>query len=193
MRFTTFTALLSTAVLGAVADNTVTFVSQDATDRTIHFTGNAGMPTIEDVKVPGHKNVTVDIPHGWVGNWFSVSEGEPVVPGMLGEVAFNSWGGITFFDVSAIVNPHDHVGVKKLFPVSQRKPTSGCDLFPCAFAYYLPDDVQTQATDETDLICTLGGDGAEDAGGVGAVEQRDEQKKVYPREFVLGRGSPAKI
>lgn len=188
MKFINIALALAAAALGS-AENTVKFVSQDSVDRTIHFTGNPGMPTIETATVPGNKNVTVDIPHGWIGNWFSVSEGEAVEPGMLGEVAFNSWGGITFFDVSAIINGNDHVGVKQIWPATEKKPSSGCVLFPCAFAYYLPDDIQTQATQESDLICTLGGSGEPD------LEARDEHEvaKVYSREFVMGRGSPVQI
>lgn len=76
---------------------------------------------------------------------------------MLGEVCFNSWGGISFFDVSAIVNPNDKNNVKQLWPASAATPVSGCTTFPCNDAYYLPDDIQTKGTNEDDLVCTLGG------------------------------------
>lgn len=190
MKFLSLALTLAAATLG-LADNTITFVSQDSVDRTVHFTPNPGMPDIKAVEVAGKKNATVDIPHGWIGNFFSISKGKDVVPGMLGEVAFNSWGGITFFDVSAIVDPNDHVGVKQMWPSSDRKPTSGCDLFPCAFAYYLPDDIQTQATKETDLICTLGGDSA--TIGVDQRDIQDDGAAVFSRDFVVGRGLPVRL
>jgi hypothetical protein len=154
MQFKTL-ALVATATLAA-ARNTVTFVSQDELHRTIYFTGNPESAQIAPVRVEGDHNRTVEIPTGWIGNFYAVTDGYPDVPGMLGEFAFNSWGGLTFFDVSAIVNPDDLVGVKKIWPVSQSEPFSGCDRFPCAFAYYEPQDIQTKASHETDFFCTLG-------------------------------------
>ncbi|KAL2018323.1 hypothetical protein VTK56DRAFT_926 [Thermocarpiscus australiensis] len=194
MQLLKLAVLLAAAALGS-AENTVTFVSQDSVDRTVYFTGNPGMPAIDPVQVAGRKNVTVEFPYGWTGNFYAVSAGAPNVPGMLGEVAFNSWNGITFFDVSAIVNPADHVGVKKLYPATAAGggAVSGCDVFPCASAYYLPDDVQTQSTAESDLICTLGGNPEDAAAGIEARDDGDqgEHAKVYAREYVLGRGSPS--
>jgi hypothetical protein len=170
---------------GAALANTVTFKSLDTTDRTIIFTPNAGLPAVPSVEVPGGQDTTVEIPHGWIGNWYSVSKGEPDVPGMLGEVAFNGWNGITFFDVSAIVNPNDHHGVKEMYPAGEAKPTSGCKLFPCNNAYYIWDDVQTKATQETDLICTLGD---------GTLIEREEaevsdNEPSFKRDFVMGKWS----
>jgi hypothetical protein len=75
---------------------------------------------------------------------------------MLGEVSLNSWNGLTYFDVSAIVDPSDHDNVKQMWPVKSQTPMSGCEVFPCNNAYWLPDDVQTKATSETDLMTTLG-------------------------------------
>lgn len=189
MKFLSLAVALAAATM-ASAENTITFASQDSTDRTVHFTGNPGMPAIAPVQVAGGKNVTIDIPYGWTGNFFSVSDGQAVEPGMLGEVAFNSWNSITFYDVSAIVNPLDHVGVKQLYPAGDGKPTSGCRRFPCAFAYYHPDDIQTQGTHESDLICTLGD---EESPTIGERDDLDRQTKAYPREFVVGRGSPSKL
>jgi len=162
----------------AVAANTVTFISQDSTHRTIVFTPNAGYPTLPDVNVEGHATVTAEFPQGWIGNWYSVSDGSSRIPGMLGEVAFQGWNGLTYFDVSAIVNANDHVGVKELWPKSSNSPTSGCKVFPCNNAYYLPDDVQTKTTPETDLVCTLGGSG---------YSKREEEEGNVERRFVLGK------
>jgi len=168
---------------GAALANTVTFKSLDETSRKIIFTPNAGLAAIASVEVPGGQDVKVDFPQGWIGNWYSVSEGAQDVPGMLGEVAFNGWNGVTFFDVSAIVNPNDHNGVKKMYPANDPTPTSGCDKFPCNNAYYVWDDVQTKATQETDLVCTLGD---------GTLAERGEtdifvDEPVFKRDFVMGK------
>lgn len=170
------------AAAGLAMANTVTFKSLDKTDRTIIFTPNAGKPEIPSVKVAAGDDLTVDFPHGWIGNWYSVSEGAPDIPGMLGEVAFNGWNDITFFDVSAIVNPNDHHGVKEMWPTHGEKPTSGCTVFPCNNAYYIWDDVQTKATQEVDLICTLG-DGELTKRSV----ENDENAPVFKRDFINGR------
>ena len=181
MQFKLLSLLASAAAL--VSANTITFKSLDSTSRTVYFTGNPGMATIQPTRVPGSATIKVDIPEHWQGNFYSVSDGAPNVPGMLGEVAFQSWAGITFFDVSAIVAPQDHDGVKQLWPASSVAPISGCERFPCAHAYYLPDDVQTKATSESDLICTLGN------GALTAREFEDDESPVFERAFVMGKWS----
>lgn len=151
------TALLAMAAAATtVAANTVTFWTLDDVTRTIVFTPSAGHAEIDSVTVDSTKNTTVTFPDGYIGNYYAVQEGAESVPGMLGEVTFGGWGGLTYFDVSAIVNPADHDNVKQMWPVKSREPMSGCDVFPCNNAYYLPDDVQTKVTDEVDLISTLG-------------------------------------
>ncbi|KAH8888898.1 hypothetical protein GQ53DRAFT_826095 [Thozetella sp. PMI_491] len=198
MQFLKLATFLSAAAMAAAA-NTVTFVSQDSTERTIYFTANPGSSAISTIVVPGKATVTVSIPHAWQGNWYAVSKGATNVPGMLGEVAFNSWGGITFYDVSAIVNPNDKNGVKKLYPASTPKTslssttlTSGCDLFPCNNAYYLPDDVQTKTTQETDLICTLGSASSTSARSPAPEADAAEEATapVFTREWVMGKWTP---
>ncbi|KAK0727922.1 DNase1 protein [Lasiosphaeria miniovina] len=185
MQFFKIASLLAAAVL-ATAENTITFISQDDDYRTLYFTGNPGMTEIKPVQVQGLTNVTVDIPYQWIGNFFAVVDGQPVVPGMLGEVAFNSWNGITFFDVSAIVNPSDHVGVKVMWPVDSPEPFSGCDLFPCNFAYYAPNDVQTRATHGSDLYCTLG-TSPHDLLASRSLSEETLDAPVFARDFVQGR------
>jgi hypothetical protein len=155
MYFSKIATLLASAAVAAA--NTITFMSLDSTDRTLVFTPNAGHPTVEKARVAGGSSVSVTIPQGWIGNWYSVSDGAEDVPGMLGEVAFQGWNGFTYFDVSAIVNPNDHNGVREMYPAGSAAPTSGCKVFPCNNAYYLPDDVQTKVTSETTIVCTLGG------------------------------------
>lgn len=138
--------------------NTVTFVSQDSTSRTVIFTPSPPHAAIPELLVQGNGEAEASFPDGWIGNWFAVSEdAADSQPGMLGEVAFQGWGGMTYFDVSAIVGPGDHVGVKEMWPKEAKSPVSGCAVFPCNDAYYLPDDVQTKVTTEVDLVCTLGG------------------------------------
>jgi len=158
MQFLTFALAATTgAILSVLADNTITFLSQDGLDRTITWTHNPGCADIAPTRVHGGTNVTVDIPLGWVGNFFAVADGEPHRPGMLGEVAFQAYAGATFFDVSAIVEPGDKAGVKQLWPAVSEEPVSGCIVFPCDFAYYVWDQHgQTRATHETDLYCSLG-------------------------------------
>jgi hypothetical protein len=189
MQFSKLATLLSGAAIAAAA-NTITFVSQDSTDRTVYFTGNPGAGVIAATLVPGLQSVSVDVPQNWQGNFYSVSAGQPNVPGMLGEVAFNSWAGQTFFDVSAIVNPNDVNGIKMLYPaglsgasLANTLITSGCDIYPCGNAYYLPNDVQTKSTSETDLICTLG----TAANAARSAESEQADAPVFSHDWVLRR------
>ncbi|KAM0254361.1 hypothetical protein ACHAQJ_006893 [Trichoderma viride] len=155
MRFATSVAtFIASAALSSAAS--VTFWTLDDAQRTIYFTCNPGSSDIDSVTVSSQQNTTVNFPDTWQGNFYAVQEGANNVPGMLGEVNFGSWHGLTYFDVSAIVDPNDKDNVKQLFPAESHEPMSGCDNFPCNNAYYLPDDVQTKATQESDLICTLG-------------------------------------
>ncbi|KAH8664279.1 hypothetical protein BX600DRAFT_436837 [Xylariales sp. PMI_506] len=179
MQFTTKLAGLAAVAAAAVSAHNVKFVNQDGTTRSIIFTGTSAISTLT---ISGNSNASVTLPSGWQGNWYSVSEGAEDVPGMLGEVALDAWDGISYFDVSAIVNPNDKDGVKLLYPASQdgvnpKTCYSGCEVFPCNTAYYAPDDVQTVSTSDTDFICTLGGSTA--------TSKRDETPLVE-RKFVLG-------
>ncbi|KAI1117377.1 hypothetical protein F5Y14DRAFT_382033 [Nemania sp. NC0429] len=165
--------------------NSITFVNQDATQRTIVFTPSAGLQTIDPIVVPGFDEAKVDFPQSWIGNAYSVSEGAPNVPGMLAEVTFQGWNGFTYFDVSAIVNPSDLDGVKELYPASQRDAKekvaiSGCAVFPCPKVYYHPDDIQTVTSTEEDFICTLGNPPNGEVA-------RSVEMELVPRRFVLGK------
>jgi hypothetical protein len=180
-------ATMALASLAAAA-NTVTFVNQDSTTRTIKFTAQSGLAAIDDLTVKGNENGTATIPDSWIGNWYSVSEGADDTPGMLGEVRYNGFSGATYFDVSAIVNPDDTNGVKEIFPKSSETPVSGCQSFPCSNAYNKWDDIATLSTTETDLICLLG---TLSTARRGAVLPRmntvnPEDIKVS-RDFVLGQ------
>ncbi|RFU33453.1 hypothetical protein B7463_g2841, partial [Scytalidium lignicola] len=170
--------LATTAVASLVAANSVTFVNQDATTRTIVFTASEGYPAIPSLKLSGSGTQVQQFPEGWTGNWYSVSDGAANVPGMLGEVAFNAWNGINFFDVSAIVNPDDHNGVKEIFPKNSNTPLSGCQDFPCPNAYNLPDDIATLSTTDPDLVCLVG-----NLSG----KRKRTATPTFPRQFVDGR------
>ncbi|KAL2285919.1 hypothetical protein FJTKL_07411 [Diaporthe vaccinii] len=148
-------ALFASAILAGVI-NQVTFVSIDDTNHTIHFTPNASLASVESTDVPAGQNVTVTIPDSWVGNYYAVSFGAENIPSMLGEVNFNSWGGLTYFDVSAIVDEDDHSGVYMMYPIDTEQPVSSCTTFLCNTLYRLPDDIQTKATTSTHLVTTLG-------------------------------------
>jgi len=148
---TAILALSGSAALVSAAS--VTFQTLDDLTRTIYFTGSADVPS---VTVDNTKDYSVTLPDDYIGNFYAVQDGEENTPGMLGEVSFSSWGGMTFFDVSAIVLPTDTNNIKQMWPANSASPTSGCEVFPCNDAYYHPDDVQTKGTDESDIMVSLG-------------------------------------
>ncbi|KAI1497554.1 DNase1 protein [Biscogniauxia marginata] len=181
--FSQFIAFAATAATVASA-NSMTFVNQDDTARRIIFTPSEGSQSIDSVSVSGNDQVKVDFPASWIGNAYSVSEGASDTVGMLAEVTFQGWDDLTYFDVSAIVNPSDHNGVKQMYPATQlnskpKSSVSGCEVFPCNNAYYNPDDVQTVTTKETDIIVTLGTSGS--------VSSRDVEGQLVSRNYVLGK------
>lgn len=155
MHFTA-SALAFLASAAVASAGTVTFWTLDDVQRTLYFTGNPGSSTIDSVTVSNKENTTVEFPEPWVGNFYAVEEGSDNIPGMLGEVNFSGWLGLNYFDVSAIVSPADHNNVKQMWPTEAKSPMSGCETFPCDNAYWLPDDVQTKVTHESDLMTTLG-------------------------------------
>lgn len=138
------------------ADNILRFVSTDSTERTIYVTPNAGVEGHDPVTVAAGATVDVTLCPSFIGNAYSISSGAANVPGMLAEVNFQGWNGLTYFDVSAIVDAADHDGVHLMYPAESQTPTSGCEAFPCNNAYYLADDIQTKTTQETIIIVTLG-------------------------------------
>jgi len=156
MQFFSTLILAASALASLAAANAIHFVNQDSTERTIYFTAQEGLLTIDKLTIEGHKTANQTFPTGWIGNFYSVSNGAANVPGMLGELRFDGFASATYFDVSAIVNPSDTEGVKQIFPKNSPAPIAGCQTFPCSNAYYNPDDVATQATDENELICLLG-------------------------------------
>jgi hypothetical protein len=155
MQFSTsIMALVASAVLSKAAS--VTFWTLDDVERTIYFTPNPESAWLDSVTVGSGEQKKVTFPDAWVGNYYAVPKGQDNVPGMLGEVQFSGWNGLTYFDVSAIIHPGDHNNVKQMWPANSKSPMSGCEVFPCNNAYYLPDDVQTKVTSEVDLVQTLG-------------------------------------
>ncbi|OAQ57240.1 DNase1 protein [Pochonia chlamydosporia 170] len=155
MHFAT-SALAFVASGAAASAASVTFWTLDHATRTVYFTPSFGSSKLDSVVVSNAEKKVVHFPDNWTGNFYAVQEGQNNVPGMLGEVNFNAWNGLTYFDVSAIVNPSDHNNVKQMWPASAESPMSGCEVFPCNNAYYLPNDVQTKATKETHIITSLG-------------------------------------
>lgn len=151
---TSVLALVASAAVSSAAS--VTFWTLDNAERTIYFTPHPGSANLDSVVVSAAENKVVTFPDNWGGNYYAVAAGEANVPGMLGEVLFGGWNGLTYFDVSAIVTPGDHNNVKQMWPAGSKTPMSGCEVFPCNNAYYLPDDVQTKVTHEVDLWQSLG-------------------------------------
>lgn len=146
--------------LTTVGANSVTFWTLDHNVRTLYFTPSLGSP----VTVSSDANTTITFPSEYSGNFYAVKQGASQEVGMLGEVMFNGWKGLTYFDVSAIVNPRDRDNVKQMWPAKSRVPVSGCEVFPCDNAYYQPNDVQTKATKEVNLVTTLGSRSAHQKG-----------------------------
>jgi hypothetical protein len=168
-------SLVATAIAGSL-----TLVSLDDQDRTMYFTPNAGLPEIPPVTVLAGDQVRVTFPEKWQGNGYAIVAGQPNVPGMLAEIAFDSWQGQSFFDVSAIVDPNDHTGVHMMYPTDDPSEViSGCVTFPCDNAYYVwNDDKQTKGTSASDITVTL---------GVNGISQRSVQRgesPSFPHHFV---------
>lgn len=66
-------------------------------------------------------------------------------------VRFQGYESLTYFDVNAISNQADNVGVREISPASAMTPVAGCN--DCD---YTDTDPETLATAETDLVCLLG-------------------------------------
>jgi len=155
MQFTK--AFLVAALAAFVGANTVDMVSQDNVDRTIIFTPQEGSPELPSMKLKGGETQTATFPDKWIGNWYVRPEGQDEgKPGMLGEVRWNGWERLNYFDVSAIVDPDDHHGVKEIYPKNSKVPLSGCQTYPCDNCYNLPDDIATMSTTESELVCLIG-------------------------------------
>jgi hypothetical protein len=156
MQFTSTLLFAATALFSLATANTVEFVNQDGTTRNIVFTPQEGLAAIDTIVLEGHGTANVTFPVSWIGNWYSYNEGSANVPGMLGEVRWDGFAGANYFDVSAIVNPSDHNGVKMIFPKNSNEPLSGCQTFPCSNAYNQPNDIATLSTPDHTLVCLVG-------------------------------------
>lgn len=171
------TILLAAAALAslATATNTIIFVNQDtATTKNIVFTPNSGLEAISTLVLEPGKTQSQEFPEAWIGNFYSYDDGSSNVPGMLGEVAWGAWSATTFYDVSSIVNAEDTTGIKVLYPstdassstgvsalveaVTSASGVSGCNTTggTCTNQYNAPDDVATQATADSTLVCLVG-------------------------------------
>jgi len=186
------TFLLAASALATLASaiNTVQFVNQDNTTRNIVFTSqeDLNMPKIPNLVVSGMQTANQTFPTGWTGNFYSYNEGAEDVPGMLGEVRFDGWDGITFYDVSAIVRSIDTEGIKQMYalgtnPLKSTSAVSGCPtaVGKCLNQYNNWDDVATQASKSSALVCTLGNP---------TVVARRQNTRLYPRSFLNAVESP---
>jgi len=187
------TFLLAATALASIASaqNVVQFVNQDSVPKTIIFTANAGLQTLDPLSLDGLATAEQVFPDSWLGNFYSVNEGADNVPGMLGEVAFQGFAGATYFDVSSIVNPNDTEGVKQLYPFnadlkSSTAAVSGCNeakanaagkTTGCTQQYNAPDDVATVSTPLTSLVCLVGNP-------TSTVRRR--KVEVFSRDYVTG-------
>lgn len=156
--FKSILALSAFASYVLAANNTITFVNQDSTNRTLVFTPSVPFEKLANVNLTGYETKVVSFPYGWIGNFFAMlPDGDENASGMLGELTFNSWDDLTFFDVSAITNPTDTDGIKQIFPKNSNEPLAGCQEFPCTNIYNVwDDDLATKASTETDYICLIG-------------------------------------
>lgn len=155
------TILFAAAALASMgtAQNVVKFVNQDSIPKTVVFTPNAGLETIDPLALDGLAVVEQPFANGWAGNWYTYSAGAENIAGMLGEVNFQGWNGLTYFDVSGIVNPTDADGVKIVYPTEDDSISSGCQTSGsefCANQYNLPNDIATKSTTTTTLTCLVG-------------------------------------
>lgn len=75
---------------------------------------------------------------------------------MLGEVIFNGYMGLIFFDVFVIVNDCDISGVKMMWFRKLVSVILGCDVFFCGNEYIYFDEVQIKVIDEDYFMCSLG-------------------------------------
>lgn len=169
-----FKALSFAALVAAVSANTVEMVSRDNFGRTIKFTPQEGSPELPDLRLEPGETVIAEFPDHWIGNWIGVRDGqESDGNGMLGEIRWNGWGGLNYFDVSAIVAPDDTNNVKLMYPKNAKSPTSGCEQFPCDNCYNNWDDIQTKSTPESEIVCLFGDVGQTEIG-----------RRSHPREFL---------
>lgn len=155
------TILFAAAALASMttAENFVKFVNQDSTPKTVVFTANAGLQSIEPLTLDGFAVVDQTLPTGWIGNFYTYCEGAANTPGTLGEVNFQGWDDLTYFDVSGIVNPTDADGVKMLYPTEDDTVSSGCQTTGsefCVNQYNAPDDIATKTSTSTTLTCLVG-------------------------------------
>ncbi len=173
-------AAFSATVL-AQEPGSIAFVSQDNLDRIVVFAPQAGQQAIPTLTLPAGQTVSQTFPSTWIGNCHAVIAGqEDTGNGMLAEVSFNSWGGISFFDISAIVNASDVNNIKMMTPASSSEPSSGCqDLTSCTNLYRVWDDVATQSFQGSSFIVYVGN-------LAGPTHQT--RRSPVRRSFVLGQG-----
>ncbi|THV54458.1 hypothetical protein BGAL_0026g00290 [Botrytis galanthina] len=142
--------------LAPVMGNSLQFLSQDNTERTIFFTPNSGSAGVPSFFVPGISvdgMAVVQFPQGWSGSFKAVLSGEnPDSPKITGEITFQGWQGETYYAVSAVQNCCDNSGIRALAPKVHGL-TSGCIIspFPCTESYSRLGDIQVKSSADCDF------------------------------------------
>jgi len=192
---TILAAAIALASVASAGNNTIQFINQDGNTRHLVFTSEAdlNLPPMPELVLKGFENQTVSFAPGFIGNAYSYNDGAENVPGILAEVRFDGWNGLLFFDISSIVNPEDTEGIKMLYPAGMdptaaATPASGCNsIGKCLKQYNAWNDIATQATKSSNLVCLLGN--AVTPTSKRAIKVRGND--VYPRDYVTGvEGSP---
>lgn len=156
-----YLSILSTAfalcfAVGATVHNLLYFVPHDSIARTIRFIPNPGSDKMDDVKAPAGEKLLLEVPNKWSGMFRTFVE-NPTREGVIGEVTFQGWLGLTWYDVSAIDHHYDSTGIHRIYPANRpNDPRSGCMKMPCDGVYLNPDDKQTKSTEGTDLVVEMG-------------------------------------
>ncbi|KAM3070176.1 hypothetical protein ACMFMG_003785 [Clarireedia jacksonii] len=110
---TTFLPFLLIFTSLATATNTLTFHNLFPTPRLLQFIPVSSSYAIPQRLIPAHSTLSISTPL-WNGFFKAVSPDTPEhgpENSIVGEVCFECWQGITFFDVSAIWNCCDNSGV----------------------------------------------------------------------------------
>jgi hypothetical protein len=79
--------------------------------------------------------------------------------GIMGEIAFQGYQDISYYDVTAVHNPNDFQGVHVLVPRGGNSPKgAGCIVFPCDTTIYQASQVEgrTYLTTSTEFDCYIG-------------------------------------
>lgn len=106
---------------------------------------------------------------------------------VVAEFSLGSWGGMHFFDLSAVNNHTDNTGFMSITTAETNKTVpneySGCFEFPCGNVYVLFDDPGTRSTTSNHFVIELGGhpdtltDSKEDQARLPMIKKQIEEQK----------------